>query len=298
MRSLLPSLDGLLLIDKPRGITSNRVVQQIKRKFGFDKVGHTGTLDPLATGLLPLVINQGSKYAQFLLDDSKSYQARLILGAATTTGDAEGEIVEQKDILPFNTDQLDGIFARLIGEQMQTPPIYSALKYEGRPLYEYARAGIQIPIEPRKITIHQLKRLDFHQAWLDFEVFCSKGTYIRTLGETLAAALGTLGYLGELRRLSIGSLSVTNAISLDEALNYPLADLPILPIPQWLPFATLEVSEKAYNALGYGQKFSATEALYDSWVEEAMYGLSYQNKFLGIAQYRDQWLQPKRLIQR
>jgi tRNA pseudouridine55 synthase len=204
---------GVLLLDKSRDVSSNGALVAVKRLFNAEKAGHTGTLDPFATGLLPLCLGEATKFAQDLLEADKTYEAVLHLGVTTTTADSEGEVLERQDV-DVHREQIDVLLPQFMGELKQIPPMYSALKRGGKPLYEYARAGITLEREARTITIHELKILDYQSPFLRIHVRCSKGTYIRTLGEDLGLALGCGAHLSELRRTAVGSLRVTNAITL------------------------------------------------------------------------------------
>ena len=204
---------GVLLLDKSRDVSSNGALVAVKRLFNAEKAGHTGTLDPFATGLLPLCLGEATKFAQDLLEADKTYEAVLHLGVTTTTADSEGEVLERQDV-DVHREQIDVLLPQFTGELKQIPPMYSALKRDGKPLYEYARAGITLEREARTITIHELKILDYQSPFLRIHVRCSKGTYIRTLGEDLGLALGCGAHLSELRRTAVGSLRVTNAITL------------------------------------------------------------------------------------
>lgn len=204
---------GVLLLDKSRDVSSNGALVAVKRLFNAEKAGHTGTLDPFATGLLPLCLGEATKFAQDLLEADKTYEAVLHLGVTTTTADSEGEVLERQDV-DVHRKKIDVLLPQFMGELKQIPPMYSALKRDGKPLYEYARAGITLEREARTITIHELKILDYQSPFLRIHVRCSKGTYIRTLGEDLGHALGCGAHLSELRRTAVGSLQVTDAITL------------------------------------------------------------------------------------
>jgi len=205
---------GVLLLDKAVGVSSNGALIAAKRLFNAEKAGHTGTLDPFATGLLPLCFGEATKFAQDLLEADKTYEATVHLGIATTTGDTEGEPV---NILPVDTDaaQIEPILQRFRGPIAQVPPMYSALKRDGKPLYAYARAGITLEREARNVTIHSLVLLDYAAPMLRIRVRCSKGTYIRVLGEEIGAALGCGAHLSALRRTAVGALSLEQAVHLD-----------------------------------------------------------------------------------
>ena len=209
-------VDGILLLDKPVGLSSNQALQRARRLYRARKAGHTGSLDPLASGVLPLCFGQATKVSGWLLDADKRYRARLALGTRTTTGDAEGEPVAHAAVPPLDEARARAALDALVGPQRQLPPMYSALKRDGRPLYELAREGVEVEREPRDIEIRRLELLAFDGAFLDFEVLCSKGTYVRTLGEDIARALGTEGHLAALRRTSVGALDGRRAWTLGE----------------------------------------------------------------------------------
>ena len=208
------ALHGVLLLDKPLGLSSNDALQKAKRLLRAEKAGHTGTLDPLATGLLPLCFGAGTKFSQISLDADKAYEAVLQLGLTTTTGDAEGDVLEHCAV-NVTTEQIAAACAQFTGVIDQVPPMYSALKHEGRPLYEYARAGIVIDRPARCVTIHAIDILDWQADKLKLAVRCSKGTYIRTLAEDIGRLLGCGASLAALRRTGSGALRVDQAISLD-----------------------------------------------------------------------------------
>jgi tRNA pseudouridine55 synthase len=197
-------VNGILLLDKARGSSSNAVLQQARRLFRARKAGHTGSLDPLASGLLPVCFGQATKISGMLLDADKTYQVSAALGSRTETGDAEGELVQTLPVPPLDEAAIDAVFERFTGPIEQIPPMYSALKQDGRRLYELARKGIEVPREPRSIRIHSLHRTGWDGHQLSFEVRCSKGTYVRTLVEDIAAALGTTGHVAALRRTQLG----------------------------------------------------------------------------------------------
>jgi tRNA pseudouridine55 synthase len=197
-------VDGIVLLDKPEGMSSNAALQRVRRAFGARKAGHTGSLDPLASGLLPVCLGQATKASGLLLDSDKTYRFRLALGNRTSTGDRAGEVVETAPVPELDEATVRAAAARFLGETTQVPPMYSALKHAGQRLYRLARAGVEVERAPRRVRI---KRLDLEAAgtgWLDFEVRCSKGTYVRSLAEDLARALGTVGHVASLRRTALG----------------------------------------------------------------------------------------------
>jgi tRNA pseudouridine55 synthase len=239
------ALHGVLLIDKPLGWTSNDALQKAKGLLRAEKGGHTGTLDPLATGLLPLCFGAATKFAQASLDADKRYQATLRLGERTSTGDGEGDVIERRDV-SVDRAAIDTAIAAHLGFIDQVPPMHSALKHEGRALYDYARAGIEVEREPRRVAIHRIDVLDWQSPTLVLDVTCSKGTYIRTLAETIGEKLGCGATLTALRRTASGPVQVEQAISIDDlaALDEPqrearllaadtlLADWPAVRLPE------------------------------------------------------------------
>ena len=210
-------ISGILLLDKPKGISSNQALQIAKQLFAANKVGHTGSLDPLATGLLPLCFGEATKFSQFLLNADKTYWVSARLGVKTNTGDAEGEIIQSR---PINTDaleKLEAILASFCGTISQIPPMFSALKHKGKPLYKLARQGIVIERSPRTVQIHRLQLLDrVNENTVNLEIKCSKGTYIRTLIEDIGEALGCGAYVQELRRLGVANYLAEQMVSLEQ----------------------------------------------------------------------------------
>jgi tRNA pseudouridine55 synthase len=209
------SIDGILLLDKPVGMTSNAALVQSRRLLGAAKAGHTGTLDPLATGLLPICFGEATKFAGLLLDADKTYEAVVALGAATTTGDAEGEVVWRGEVSGVGP-RIEPVLRQFLGPQSQMPPMYSALKHQGRPLYEYARAGQVVERAAREITVHALELQEFDGETLRIRVRVSKGTYVRTLAQDIGASLGCGAHLGGLRRTAIGEITVSSASTLEQ----------------------------------------------------------------------------------
>ena len=213
----LPICDvsGMLLIDKPAGWTSFDVVNFVRSRFNVPKVGHCGTLDPAATGLLVLMLGSFTRKSEFFSGDDKSYEGTLELGRVTDSGDLDGEVVREGDCSGVTEDAVRKVFAKFTGEQLQTPPMVSAVKVGGKKLYELARKGVEIEREPRKIVISRFELLKFASPYCDFAVDCSKGTYIRTLCADVGEALGCGGVLARLRRTRSGRFSVANALPLD-----------------------------------------------------------------------------------
>jgi tRNA pseudouridine55 synthase len=208
-------VDGVLLLDKPAGLSSNAALQRAKRLYAAEKAGHTGTLDPLASGLLPLCFGEATKFAQALLDASKAYVATLRFGVATTTGDAEGEVVAEMPVA-FSREALEAVLPRFVGRIAQVPPRHAALKYQGRNYYDYARAGIEIPRPAREIEVDAIEVVDWAPPEAVLHVACGKGTYIRVLAEDIAAALGCCAHLAALRRTATGPFRIEDAVTLTE----------------------------------------------------------------------------------
>jgi len=220
MNSLRPriprrAVHGVLLLDKPLGLSSNDALQKAKRLYRAEKAGHTGTLDPLATGLLPLCFGAATKFSQISLDADKTYRATLKLGVKTTTADAEGEVLQTREV-NLSREQVEAACQRFTGEIAQVPPMHSALKRDGKALYEYARAGIEVEREARHITVHTIAIIDWQHDELTIDVRCSKGTYIRTLAEDIGEALGCGAHLSALRRTASGPLTMDGAFTLEQ----------------------------------------------------------------------------------
>jgi tRNA pseudouridine55 synthase len=206
---------GVLLLDKPVGLSSNDALGKAKWLLNALKAGHTGTLDPFATGLLPLCFGEATKFSQDLLEADKTYETVVHLGVKTTTGDTEGETVETCEVTATRED-IEAVLEKFRGEIDQVPPMHSALKRDGKPLYEYARAGITLERDARRVTIHLLELLDYEVPFVRLRVRCSKGTYIRVLGEDIGAALGCGAHLKELRRIEVGGLTLAGAVTIEQ----------------------------------------------------------------------------------
>ena len=210
-------MDGVILINKEKSFTSHDVVSIVK-KITKSKVGHTGTLDPNATGVLPLLLGEGTKISKYLINHNKEYEAVIQLGKKTTTADVEGDIVEEKDVPNNVYEKCEVVLKSFIGKQKQVPPIYSAIKVNGKKLYDYARAGKSIEIAPRDIEIYDIDiiKVDQKNKQISFRVRCSKGTYIRSLCEDIAVKLGTVGFMKELKRTMVGDFRIENAVTIKE----------------------------------------------------------------------------------
>ncbi|WP_440682742.1 tRNA pseudouridine(55) synthase TruB [Cysteiniphilum halobium] len=241
------ALNGIIVIDKPQGLSSNQVLQRVKRLFNAQKAGHTGSLDPMATGVLPICFGQATRISQYLLDADKAYQATIQLGISTDSGDAEGNIIEQHEVPEIALESIHKVLREFRGEINQIPPMYSALKHQGKPLYKLARQGVEIERKARNITIYTLELINYNpeKHTIDIDVRCSKGTYIRTLGMDIAKALDCAGHLIKLTRSACGLLTMNDAFSLEmlrsltldlcyeKLLNpeYAFTDTPIFTIP-------------------------------------------------------------------
>jgi len=213
-------VNGVLLLDKPVGLSSNDALIKAKRVLNAKKAGHTGTLDPFATGLLPLCFGEATKFSQDLLEADKTYEATVHLGIMTTTGDTEGETIEQREV-DVTREGIEAALARFRGPIFQVPPMYSALKRDGKALYEYAREGITLEREARPVTIHGLSLVEYNAPFVKILVTCSKGTYVRVLGEDIGAALGCGAHLNALRRVQVGALTLERMISLEDLQAHP-----------------------------------------------------------------------------
>ena len=206
---------GFLVVDKPAGITSHDVVSVLRGLLGIKKVGHTGTLDPFATGVLPMALGSATRLIQFLDESRKIYEGRIRLGAATDTGDWTGSVSRSMDVPELTMDGVHRVAQGFLGERMQTPPQYSAVKVEGKALYKYAREGKSVTAAPRPIRVHELQVTAIGPDWLDIRVECSRGTYVRVLAEELSESLGTVGHLMALRRVASGAFQVSNAVDFE-----------------------------------------------------------------------------------
>ncbi|MDY7579781.1 tRNA pseudouridine(55) synthase TruB [Herbaspirillum sp. RTI4] len=249
---------GVLLLDKPVGHSSNDALIAAKRLLNAEKAGHTGTLDPFATGLLPLCFGEATKFAQDLLEADKTYETVVHLGVQTTTGDTEGEVLQtlEVDVTP---EQIATVLERFRGPQEQTPPMYSALKRDGKPLYEYARAGITLEREARPVVIHALEMLQYQAPYLHLRVCCSKGTYIRVLGEDIGAALGCGAHLQALRRTGVGVLTLKDGITLEQFAAIPESEraTSLMPVDALLTsFPVVELPEVLAQRFLQGQRLS------------------------------------------
>lgn len=286
-------LDGVLLFDKPLELSSNIALQKVRRLFQAEKAGHTGTLDPLATGLLPICFGEATKFSNALLDADKTYRALLRLGQTTTTGDAEGDITSEHAVELDQAD-IDAALAKFLGEIQQLPPMHSALKHQGKPLYEYIRKGETIERELRSVVIHELQLNSFSGNQMDITVRCSKGTYIRTLAEDIGAALGCGAHLIGLRRTAIAHFDLHDAYTLAqlEAMTEAERDVCLLTMESLMPdMPKLQLDEAQIRRLAQGQRLALDTGLQDGKVR--MHG---PQGFIGVGMLQGRRLSPDRLL--
>lgn len=290
---------GVLLLDKPVGLSSTQALSAAKRLLNAEKAGHTGTLDPFATGLLPLCFGEATKFAQDLLEADKTYEATIHLGISTTTGDTEGEVIDTRAV-NVSAEQIQTVLKQFQGPILQVPPMYSALKRDGKPLYEYARAGITLEREARAVTIHQLDLVAFETPYVKIRVRCSKGTYIRVLGEDIGSALGCGAHLSALRRTGLGKLALSTARTLTELESYEESArgdllLPIDALLSDLPFINLP--EELASRFLQGQRLSLAKEGLSPQFFSALCKVYQDERILGVAEItEDGVLQPKKLV--
>ena len=284
-------IDGVLFIDKPVGLTSNGVLGVIKRLYNADKAGHTGTLDPFATGLLPVALGEATKFSGHLLDADKTYLATMRLGVTTATADLEGEVLQTRPV-DVSDAQLATVLARYLGPISQIPPMYSALKRDGKPLYEYARAGKILEREPRQVTIHALALVARDGESVSFRVTCSKGTYVRTLAEDIGEALGCGAHLTALRREGTGGFDLNGALTLQQLQDMDLparmaALRPVDALVSALPAVQLEEALAARLRQGQRLPLEAAPGLARAYGPE--------DRFLGLIRITNGVAHPERL---
>ncbi|UDW84544.1 tRNA pseudouridine(55) synthase TruB [Pasteurella canis] len=293
-------IDGVFLLDKPQGISSNDIMQKIKHIFQANKAGHTGALDPLATGMLPICFGEATKFSQFLLDADKRYQVTAKLGERTDTSDAEGQVVQVRPVNITETDILTAL-PHFRGNLLQVPTMFSALKHEGKPLYEYARAGITVEREARPITIFELTFIGYQAPYLTLEVHCSKGTYIRTLIDDLGEYLGCGAHVTVLRRTAVADYPIEAMIDfnhlkiLSEQQDLVLLDQYLLPVDSAVSkLSVLILTEQQSKAISFGQrvKFDNVQQIYGQ-----VRLFTEQKQFLGVALVdENNVIHPQRLI--
>ncbi len=296
------NVDGILLLDKPPGLTSNGALQQAKRLFSAAKAGHTGSLDPLATGVLPLCLGEATKFSQFLLEADKKYRTTIKLGISTKTGDAEGEIVEEKEV-PLVAD-VEEILSQFRGAINQVPSMYSALKVNGQPLYKLARAGIEVERKERQVMIYELEiREQADTEWV-LDIVCSKGTYIRTLAEDIGKVIGCGAHVSQLRRLKSGPYEIEETVTMEQLEQlrddgYDALDRTLLPtctaVQQW---PSIELTNITASYFRQGQPVQVASSPTSGWVRifnESR--VQDQSNFIGVGEILDDGrIAPRRLV--
>ncbi len=292
-------VNGILLLDKPSGITSNEALQQVKRLFFAKKAGHTGSLDPLASGVLPICMGEATKVSAFLLDADKCYQVRCQLGVKTDTADAEGEVIETRPVEDYSDARIETVLEQFRGPIEQIPPMYSALKHEGQRLYKLARQGVEVEREPRPVDIHELSVTARGEDWLDIFVHCSKGTYVRTLVEDIGERLGCGAHVSRLRRTAVGPYGDDGLVTLEELeaikeRDKRATDDLLLPIETALTqWPGVNLSPDAAFYLRQGQAVLVPRAPTSGWVR--LY--EGEDTFLGMGEILDDGrVAPRRMM--
>lgn len=300
-------IDGVFLLDKPQGMSSNAALQRVKRIYGAAKAGHTGALDPLATGMLPICLGEATKFSQYLLDSDKRYRTTAKLGIRTDSSDADGEVIETKPVPTVTPEQINALLeTHFSGQIEQVPSMYSALKHNGQPLYKLARKGIEVEVKPRQVTIYEIRLLDLREDEVDLEVYCSKGTYIRSIVEDLGLMLGCGAHVSYLRRFETGAYRAEQMMELAalEALVEESKDLDeggiqarldTLLLPPWSAIESLpvlELSEAQARTLQYGQ--TCTDAF--AAQGEVRLVVEGEERFIGIGEVTDGHLKSRRLL--
>ena len=293
-------IHGVFLLDKPQGMSSNDIMQKVKRIFQANKAGHTGALDPLATGMLPICLGEATKFSQFLLDADKRYLVTAKLGERTDTSDAEGQIVKTRDV-NVKTSEILTALEQFRGDILQVPTMFSALKYNGKPLYEYARQGITVEREARPITIFELNFIEYNAPYLTLEVHCSKGTYIRTLVDDLGEALGCGAHVTMLRRTAVADYPTEKMLdwhalqSLAEQQDLALLDALLLPMDTAVAkLPALTLNENQTQGIGFGQRIKFDNP---NRLQGEVRLFSHENRFLGVAVIdENNVIRPQRLV--
>jgi len=303
------AINGVLLLDKPYEMSSNHALQKVKRLYFAQKAGHTGALDPLATGMLPICLGEGTKFSQFLLDTDKTYQVTAKLGIRTTTSDIDGEIVAEKPV-NVSAEQLATALDAFRGTTQQVPSMYSALKYQGQPLYKYAREGIEVPRESREITVFNLELLRFEGDEVDLDIHVSKGTYIRTIVDDLGELLGCGAHVANLRRSAVGDYPIEKMVTMEqlEELLVEAQEKELVPAelldPLLLPMNTacgdipsVFIDDMSANFLRHGNPVQAANAPLDGLVQVYIGNDKADGEFIGVGIIdADGMLAPKRIV--
>ena len=295
-------VNGILLLDKPVGITSNGALQQAKRLFDAAKAGHSGSLDPIATGVLPICFGEATKFSQYLLDANKRYETTIKLGVKTTTGDSEGEVIEKRDVPKLDRETIDACLETFRGEIKQVPSMYSAIKKDGQPLYKLARQGIEVERQARDISIYSLMLSAFDETTLNLDVHCSKGTYIRSLAEDIGEVLGCGAHVIALRRTGVGAFDIADTVDFDAVSRASDGDAraldgllrPVEEAVSAMPSVTLSTLSGAY--LLQGQPVQVANAPRDGLVQ-LFQSSGDHDQFIGIGEVLDDGrIAPRRLL--
>lgn len=293
-------VDGIVILDKPGGVTSNDALQRLKRIFGAAKAGHTGALDPLATGVLPICFGEATKYSQYLLDADKAYEVTAKLGVRTASGDSEGEVIDTKPVDGITLEALEALLPRFRGAIEQVPSMYSALKHQGQPLYKLARQGVEIERKARPVQIYQLELTHFAGDEFKLSVRCSKGTYVRTLVEDIGLALGNYAHVIQLRRTQAGPYTLADAQTFDavaamlEEGGHQLLDTLLKPVDSSVShWPAITLTENTAYYLKSGQAVKVPNAPLEGWVRL----MGSENEFIGVGEMLDDGrVAPRRLI--
>ena len=277
-------MDGIIII-KPKNYTSHDIVRKAKKLLN-EKVGHTGTLDPNATGVLPLLIGKGTLLSKYLIEHDKIYEAVLKLGEKTDTADGEGKVLESQNVEQsiLKKENIERIFNNLEGKQEQIPPMYSAIKLNGKKLYEYARKGIEVEVKPRTIEIYKLELIKIEDMEIIFRVSCSKGTYIRTLCEKIAEELGTIGYMRELKRIQVGEFNIKDSITIEELENQEIVSNKFITIEKYFSnYENIVLNERKFQLF-----LNGVQLTYE--LKDGIYKIYKENEFIGIGTVKNKLL--------
>ena len=278
-------MDGIIIINKPKNYTSHDIVRKAKKLLN-EKVGHTVTLDPNATGVLPLLIGKGTLLSKYLIEHDKIYEAVLKLGEKTDTADGEGKVLESQNVEQsiLKKENIERIFNNLEGKQEQIPPMYSAIKLNGKKLYEYARKGIEVEVKPRTIEIYKLELIKIEDMEIIFRVSCSKGTYIRTLCEKIAEELGTIGYMKELKRIQVGEFNIKDSITIEELENQEIVSNKFITIEKYFSnYENIVLNERKFQLF-----LNGVQLTYE--LKDGIYKIYKENEFIGIGTVKNKLL--------
>lgn len=278
-------MDGIIIINKPKNYTSHDIVRKAKKLLN-EKVGHTGTLDPNATGVLPLLIGKGTLLSKYLIEHDKIYEAVLKLGEKTDTADGEGKVLESQNVEQsiLKKENIERIFNNLEGKQEQIPTMYSAIKLNGKKLYEYARKGIEVEVKPRTIEIYKLELIKIEDMEIIFRVSCSKGTYIRTLCEKIAEELGTIGYMKELKRIQVGEFNIKDSITIEELENQEIVSNKFITIEKYFSnYENIVLNERKFQLF-----LNGVQLTYE--LKDGIYKIYKENEFIGIGTVKNKLL--------